>query len=79
MTNINPNQASSQSQNKQILAYLKEGKAITALEALKLFGCFRLTSRIYDIERLGVVIKRRYITTDNGKRVMEYKLDLTTI
>lgn len=74
MANINLNHESSQSQNKQILAYLKEGKTITAIEALRLFGCFRLTSRIYDLTQRGVAISRKYITTDNGKRVMQYSL-----
>ena len=72
--NINPNHATSQSQNKQILAYLQAGNALTAIDALRSFGCFRLTSRIYDLTQLGVVISRRYITANNGKRVMEYKL-----
>lgn len=74
MANINPNHATSQSQNKQILAYLQAGNALTAIDALRLFGCFRLTSRIFDLTQLGVVIERRYITASNGKRVMEYKL-----
>ena len=74
MTNINPNYESSQSQCKAILAHLREGKTITAIEALRLFGCFRLTSRIHDLTKRGVAITRRYITADNGKRVMEYKM-----
>lgn len=32
MTNINPNHETSQSQNKAILAHLREGKTITATE-----------------------------------------------
>ena len=74
MVNINPNHASSQSQNKAILAYLQEGKTITAIEALRLFGCFRLTSRIHDLTKRGVAISRKYIITNNGKRVMQYSL-----
>ena len=75
MANINLNYESSQSQCKAILAHLREGKTITAIEALRLFGCFRLTSRIHDLTKRGVAIKRRYITADSGKRVMEYKID----
>lgn len=74
MTNINPNYESSQSQCKAILAHLREGKTITAIEALRLFGCFRLTSRIHDLTKRGVAISRKYITTDTGKRVMQYSL-----
>lgn len=77
MANINPNHATSQSQNKQILAYLEAGNSLTAMDALRLFGCFRLTSRIHDLTQRGVAILRRYITVDSGKRVMEYRLDKT--
>jgi len=38
-----------ESQTKQILSYLKTGKSITALDALKMFNCFRLAARIADI------------------------------
>lgn len=74
MTNINPNYESSQSQCKAILAYLREGKTITGIEALRLFDCFRLPSRIHDLKKRGVAIKGKYITTNNGKRVMQYSL-----
>lgn len=74
MTNINPNHESSQSQNKAILAHLKEGKTITGIEALRLFDCFRLPSRIHDLTKQGVAISRKYIITDTGKRVMQYSL-----
>ena len=47
--NDNQNLESSESQNKRIFAYLMEGHRITSLEALKLFGCMRLASRISDI------------------------------
>lgn len=77
--NDNPNTAASASQTKQILEYMKQGNKITPLEALRKFGCFRLTSRIWDIERLtGVRIKRERIKVQNaeGKQVyvMQYSL-----
>ena len=75
MANINPNQESSQSQCNAILAYLQNGNAITGIEALRLFGCFRLPSRIHDLKQRGVKFTKKYITTNNGKRVMEYALD----
>ena len=74
MANINSNHKSSQSQCKAILAYLRDGKTITAIEALRLFGCFRLASRIHDLTKRGVEISKKYITTDTGKRVMQYSL-----
>lgn len=77
--NDNPNTATSASQTKQILEYMKQGNKITPLEALRKFGCFRLTSRIWDIERLtGVRPKRERIKVQNaeGKQVyvMQYSL-----
>ena len=36
-------------QNQQILDYLKSGKSITPLTALKKFGCFRLSARKLDL------------------------------
>ena len=74
MANINPNQESSQSQCNAILAYLQNGNAITGIEALHLFGCFRLPSRIHDLKQRGVKFTKKFITTNTGKRVMEYAL-----
>jgi len=39
------------SQNDRILGYLQEGNTITPLEALDLFGCFRLSARIHDLKK----------------------------
>jgi len=38
------------SQNEMILDYLQRGNSLTSLEALNLFGCFRLASRINDLK-----------------------------
>ena len=77
--NDNPNTATSASQTKQILEYMKQGNKITPLEALRKFGCFRLTSRIWDIERLtGIRLKRERIKVQNAEGqqvyVMQYSL-----
>jgi hypothetical protein len=72
--NNNENVQSSVSQNKMILAYLKEGHSITPLEALKRFGCLRLGARIFDLKEQGYNIKTDRITTNAGKRVASYKL-----
>jgi hypothetical protein len=61
-------------QNEQILFYLKQGNKITSLEALELFKCFRLASRISDLNRLGYSITSEMITTSTGKRVSQYSL-----
>ncbi len=72
--NNNENATTSKSQCTKILAYLKLGNTLTALEALDMFQCFRLTSRIWDIKQLGYEVDKRMITSRSGKRVAEYKL-----
>jgi hypothetical protein len=61
-----------QSQNKLILAYMMRGKRITALEALNLFGCLRLASRINDLRNQGFIIQKQMIKTESDKYVMQY-------
>jgi hypothetical protein len=39
-----------QTQNTLILAHLKNGMSINPIQALKLFGCFRLGARIYELK-----------------------------
>ena len=46
-----------ETQKKQILEYLKEGNKLTPILALKRFGCFRLSARIYELRREGHPIK----------------------
>lgn len=64
--NDNDNTATSASQSRRILTYLKEGNTITAREARLLFGCDRLAARIADIEKiLGYPPDRRRIPVKN--------------
>ena len=44
--NDNLNERECASQNRLILAHLRTGATITGIEALNLYGCFRLPSRI---------------------------------
>jgi hypothetical protein len=60
-------------QSQRILIYLKTGKSLTPLEALKKFGCFRLAARISDLRSQGHTIWTNYITKDN-KTFAAYKL-----
>lgn len=78
--NENDNPGTSTSQARQILAYMRAGHTINPLEALRLFGCFRLGARIKDIEALiGRSPSRRKIQVQNrsGKAVWvcEYWLE----
>ena len=74
--NINENKQSSDSQNAKILNWLENGNKITALEALQLFGCFRLASRVHDLRERGHNIHKEMIIQPNGKRVAQYSLPL---
>ena len=62
-----------ETQKKQILDYLKTGKSITKLEALKMFGCWNSGDCIFNLRKEGYNIKTTMIT--NGKkRFASYKL-----
>lgn len=61
-----------ETQNTLIRNYLENGNSITPLDALILFGCFRLSARIYDLKRQGMVIQRNMITS-NGKTFASYR------
>lgn len=62
------------SQKKQILSYLRKGYKLTPIEALNLFGCFRLGARIYELKKDGYNILSEMISV-NGKRFSKYKLN----
>lgn len=56
-----------------ILAELKEGKTVTALEAFKLCGSLRLSSIIFNLRERGYNIHTEMVTR-NKKRIAEYSL-----
>lgn len=64
----------SQSQNKLILAYLEEGKSLTAIDALMMFDCFRLSARILNLKKEGHKIITTMVKTNSGKQVAKYTL-----
>ena len=57
-----------------ILSHLKSGRPITALDALRMYGCMRLAARVYDLRDSGhdVIARTRHLK--NGKKVAEYVL-----
>ena len=61
------------SQNHQIAAYLMRGGSITPIDALKMFGCFRLSARIADLRKGGMKIVTKYVT-ENGKTFAQYRM-----
>ena len=74
MSNINDNIVSSESQNRRIAAWLEQGNSLTQMEALNMFQCFRLASRINDLRKRGLEIVTEKIITNTGKRVANYKM-----
>lgn len=62
-----------ESQEKKIRDYLLTGKSLTSLQALNLFGCLRLSARIYDLIKQGFLIQSKIIEV-NKKRVSQYKI-----
>ncbi len=62
-----------QTQNERILDYLKSGKKLTPLTALRKFGCFRLSARILDLRQAGNAIVTENVTR-KGKTFAEYSL-----
>lgn len=63
------------SQRMQILDYLQEGNAITAIDALNIFGAFRLATRIHELRQLGHKIKTELVTVPSGATIARYTLE----
>lgn len=60
-------------QTQQILKHLEKGNKLTSLEALSLFGCFRLAARVQELRDVGHEVKSQLIKINN-KRIAEYWL-----
>lgn len=63
-------------QNEQIRKYLEAGNTLTPLEALNLFGCFRLATRIFELKKQGLNILTDIVKdAATGKRYAKYRLN----
>lgn len=63
------------SQRARICAYLKDGKSITPIEALNMFGAFRLSAIIYVLKYdYGMPIETEMVYEEGGKRYAKYYL-----
>lgn len=60
-----------ESQNALIKGWLLNGHSITQLDALKMFGCFRLSARIANLREEGFDIITEMVSI-NDKRVANY-------
>ena len=61
-----------EAQWKQILAYMKTGRTITAYQALTKFNCLNLKGRINDIRMKGHNINTDMREISNGKIIAYY-------
>lgn len=48
--------------NTAIIQHLEDRGRITPMEALRKFGCFRLSARIYDLRKMGYDIVTESVT-----------------
>jgi len=64
-----------EAQTKQILAHLESGKSITPIDALNLFGVFRLSARIKNLRDQGHKVVTDMIQSGD-KRFASYRLEM---
>jgi len=63
------------SQTSQILNFLKDGNAITPLQALQRFGVMRLGARIWDLRQSGYRDKIKSTIVKRGdKHFAQYRM-----
>ena len=61
-----------ESQAKAIKKELLAGGKITPIDALRKFGCFRLSARIFDLRKEGLAVKSTFVETKNKRYKMYY-------
>lgn len=61
-------------QKTRIHKWLLEGRELTPLLALDMWGCFRLGARINELRNEGVPITRRFVSNSHGVRFAAYSL-----
>jgi len=59
-------------QAESIRDYLLQGLPLTALEALKMFGCYGLAARVLELKKQGYPIERDTLKTNDGAHVARY-------
>ena len=63
------------SQNMLILDWLLRGNTITPIQALNMFGCFRLGARIFNLRRLGHKIAGKRVKVADKTFVQQYQME----
>jgi hypothetical protein len=61
-------------QARKILRHLEKNPSISPLEALGVYGVFRLAAVIFDIRKHGFDVNSSLHTDANGKRYARYSL-----
>ena len=69
---------SKDSQNKQVLKWLKNGNTLTASQASNYFGIYRLSARIWDLRKQGHPIKSE-LQFDGSAHWSKYLLKKTKV
>lgn len=59
-------------QNQHVRQHLKKHGSINPLQALSLYGVFRLASRIYDLKKEGMVIMAILCYSKGRKKYCKY-------
>jgi hypothetical protein len=54
-----------QNQAIRIVEYIRDHGSITALEAMRDLGCYRLAARIHDIKEMSYEIERDFVSVPN--------------
>lgn len=74
-----PSAHSNPTQAAQILAALRAGQSLTPLAARQLYGCDRLSARIFQLRRQGHAIQQHRIVVHGRKSVAEYFMPLKAL
>lgn len=61
------------SKQEKVKNHLNKGKSITAIDALKLYGSFRLSAIIFNLRKEGMKITSE-VMTKNGSNFAKYTL-----
>ena len=62
------NEHQNQTQHEAVMFHLLQGKSLTALQALKYFGCMRLAAVIHVLRNEGVPIVTEMVNNGTSRR-----------
>jgi hypothetical protein len=62
-------------QNRTIYEYLKRGKTLTSMEAIKKWGITRLGARVWDLRHIAEVIIYDRMIKEAGADVKQYSMN----